>query len=173
MIQKSDSAYLYGTWIWLLSNIAALIFTVKNIYVVANQQALHFEQLFKRAPRWLSRQRYGTRKFGLILGANGKNVYQRRRRPYKDDRRGISKARKIIKEKIKTLRPEVGSDSQTNRSWCYQYNDLSQNRLTDIVFDWNKMLNFESGSAPYLQYTYVRIQSIFKKPRVQKIKNRL
>jgi len=44
-----------------------------------------------------------------------------------------------------------------------KYNDLSQNRLTDVKFDWDKMLALESGSAPYLQYTYVRIKSIFSR----------
>ena len=44
-----------------------------------------------------------------------------------------------------------------------KFNDLSQNRTTDILFDWQKMLSFESGSAPYLQYTYVRIQGILNK----------
>ena len=49
-----------------------------------------------------------------------------------------------------------------------KYNDLSQNRLTDIQFNWDKMLNFEGNSAPYLQYSFTRLQSILKKAKFKK-----
>ena len=53
-----------------------------------------------------------------------------------------------------------------------KYNDLSQNRMSDIVFDWNKMLSFEGNSAPYLQYTYARLKSILRKAKgVPKLNN--
>ena len=53
-----------------------------------------------------------------------------------------------------------------------KYNDLSQNRMSDIVFDWNKMLSFDGNSAPYLQYTYARLKSILRKAKgVPKLNN--
>ena len=49
-----------------------------------------------------------------------------------------------------------------------KYNDLSQNRMSNITFDWTKMLNFEGDSGPYLQYTYARLKSILRKARIAK-----
>ena len=46
-----------------------------------------------------------------------------------------------------------------------KYNDLSQNRMSDISFDWEKMLSFEGNSGPYLQYTYARLKSILRKAK--------
>lgn len=175
MIQKSDGAYLYGT-----SDLATIQYRekhyrpVKNIYVVANQQALHFEQLFKASELlgYRGQMEMTHVKFGLILGKSGKKMSTRDGEVadlIEVIREGIEKAKARIQEKNKGLKPaELETIAGAIALGAIKFNDLSQNRLTDIVFDWDKMLNFESGSAPYLQYTYVRIQSIFKKTRKRK-----
>lgn len=170
MIQKTDGAFLYGT-----TDLATIKYREKhyhpskNIYVVANQQALHFEQLFK-AGKLLGYNKKMAMvhvKFGLILGRGGKKMSTRDGEVadlIEIIKEGKAKAKTRIQEKNNNLQPkEMETIAEAIALGAIKFNDLSQNRLTDIVFDWDKMLNFESGSAPYLQYTYVRIQSIFKK----------
>lgn len=172
MIQKSDGAFLYGT-----TDLATIKYRwknyqpVKNLYVVANQQALHFEQLFKASELLGYTQTMDMQhiKFGLILGKGGKKMSTR-----EGDvadlidliNNGLTKAREKVLEKNKNLADEELRETAHKLAvGAIKYNDLSQNRLTDIVFDWDKMLSFESGSSPYLQYTYVRIKSIFNKAK--------
>lgn len=170
LIQKSDRAYLYAT-----TDLATIKYRwkkfkpAKNIYVVANQQSLHFEQLFK-ASQLLGYTRQTQMihvKFGLILGKDGKKMSTREGGVVDlidIIEQGIQKAKAIIQEKNKTLRGrQLEQTAQQIAVGAIKYNDLSQNRLTDIIFDWDKMLSLENGSSPYLQYTYVRIKSILKK----------
>jgi arginyl-tRNA synthetase len=73
-------------------------------------------------------------------------------------------ARKVIEEKNPMLsQKEKKKIAKTVGLGAVKYNDLSQNRLTDITFNWDKMLSFEGNSAPYLQYTYARISSVIEK----------
>jgi arginyl-tRNA synthetase len=138
---------------------------------VANQQSLHFEQLFKasRLLGYSHRTEMVHIKFGLILGKDGKKMSTREGGVVDlidIIEQGVQKAKEIIKKKNKDLRG--GKLEKTARQiavGAIKYNDLSQNRLTDIIFDWDKMLSLESGSSPYLQYTYVRIKSILKKAK--------
>jgi arginyl-tRNA synthetase len=76
----------------------------------------------------------------------------------------ISRARKIIDEK----NPELSPDEKEHVAriiglGAVKYADLSQYRMTDYVFSWDRMLSFQGNTAPYLQKAYVRIQSIFRK----------
>ena len=73
------------------------------------------------------------------------------------------KLRTLEKQKIATV---VGLGA-------IKYNDLSQNRVGDITFNWEKMLSFTGNSAPYLQYTYARLKSVLKKGRLSKFDAKL
>ena len=177
LIKKTDGAYLYST-----SDLATIKYRhekyspTKNLYVVANQQCLYFEQLFKTSELlgYHDKEEMMHIKFGLILGKGGKKMSTREGEVadlVEIINEGIEKAKVRIKIKNKNLsKIELEKTAKIIALGAIKYNDLSQNRLTDIIFDWDKMLNFESGSAPYLQYTYVRVKSIFKKSKDQKIK---
>ncbi|MBU3925145.1 arginine--tRNA ligase, partial [Patescibacteria group bacterium] len=78
-----------------------------------------------------------------------------------------SRARKIVQEKNPKLSDaEKRKISKVVGIGAIKYNDLSQNRFTDITFNWDKMLDFRGNSAPYLQYTYARIKSILRRAKV-------
>ncbi len=170
LIQKSD-----GTFLYLTTDLATLKYRHKKyhpdkiLYVVANQQSLHLEQTFKisKLLELVKNEELIHIKFGLILDINGKKMSTRKGEVVKLDNlinKIIAKARKVIDKKNPDLtKEEKDKISEVVGIGALKYNDLSQNRLSDILFDWEKMLSFESGSAPYLQYTYVRIQSILKK----------
>ncbi|MFH1890667.1 MAG: arginine--tRNA ligase [Candidatus Kuenenbacteria bacterium] len=182
LIQKSDKAFLYST-----TDLATIKYRheqyrpAKNIYVVASQQELHFKQLFKSSQLLgLSSDEHMMHiKFGLILGANGKKMSTREGEAVDLEdiiNQGIGKAKKRISRKNPNLSgKELDSTARILALGAIKYNDLSQNRLTDIRFDWDKMLSLESGSSPYLQYTYVRIKSIFNRGKVdlEKIKKKI
>lgn len=172
LIKKSDGAYLYAT-----TDLATIKYRwekfkpVKNLYVVANQQSLYFEQLFKASQLlgYSQQTEMVHIKFGLILGKDGKKMSTREGGVIDlidIIEQGVQKAKVIIQEKNKTLRgKKLEQVAKQIAIGAIKYNDLSQNRLTDIIFDWDKMLSLESGSSPYLQYTYVRIKSILKKTK--------
>ncbi len=177
LIQKTDGAYLYST-----TDLAAIKYKQKkyhpnkNLYVVANQQSLHFEQLFK-ASRLLNYSLPQTEmthiKFGLILGQNGKKMSTRKGGVVdlmELIKEGVEKAKQQIKLKNKKLKAkELEKIAYILAIGAIKYNDLSQNRLTDIIFNWDKMLSLTNASAPYLQYTCVRINSILRKIKNTKI----
>jgi len=106
-------------------------------------------------------------KYGLVLGEAGKKLATREGRTQLlsdvvDE--AVVKAREIVQEKSPDL-----SDAEKHEIayavalGALKYNDLKENRTTDIVFDWDKMLDFSGDSAPYLQYTYARLASILRK----------
>ncbi len=179
LIQKSDGAYLYPT-----TDLATIKYKektyqpIKNLYVVANQQSLHFEQLFKASQLldYAPQTEMVHIKFGLILGADGKKMSTREGGVVDLIdliKQGVEKAKQKIQLKNKTLnKKELEKIAYILALGAIKYNDLSQNRLTDIIFNWDKMLALESGSAPYLQYTCVRINSILNKAdKINNIKN--
>jgi len=179
LIQKSDGAYLYPT-----TDLATIKYKektyqpTKNLYVVANQQSLHFEQLFKASQLldYAPQTEMVHIKFGLILGADGKKMSTREGGVVDLIdliKQGVEKAKQKIQLKNKTLnKKELEKIASILALGAIKYNDLSQNRLTDIIFNWDKMLALESGSAPYLQYTCVRINSILNKAdKINDIKN--
>lgn len=170
LLQKSDGATLYAT-----RDLAQIKYRVKRwhpakmIYVVANQQTLHFKQLFEAAQLLglASAHQLSHVKFGMMLDFSGKKFATREGKliPLESViEEAVARASKIVqklnpalpqKEKLKIARI-VGLGA-------LKFFDLSQNRLSDIIFDWNKMLNLKGASAPYLQYSYARVQSILKK----------
>ncbi|MCG2686569.1 arginine--tRNA ligase, partial [Candidatus Parcubacteria bacterium] len=174
MIRKSDETFLY-----LTTDLATIKYRYEKykpsqcLYVVANQQALHFEQLFKSNEllKFSGKEKLEHIKFGLILDEDGKKMSTRKGKVIKLDNlidEIIIKAKEIVKTKNPNLsEKEINEVARVVGIGALKFNDLSQNRTTDILFDWQKMLSFESGSAPYLQYTYVRIQSILNKTELK------
>jgi len=175
MIRKTDGATLYGT-----TDLAAVKYRVnkwkadKIIYVVANEQAGHFQQLFK-AGELMGYIKGGIAehvKFGMVLGADGKKFSTREGKVILlEDLLGeaIGRARKIVEEKNPKLsNREKEKIAKAVGIGAIKYNDLSQNRLTDITFNWDRMLDFRGNSAPYLQYAYARIKSILRKSKASK-----
>lgn len=172
LIRKSDGAFLYGT-----TDLATIQFReekwqpIKILYVVSNEQALHFEQVFAAALKLGLGQKIELLhlKFGMVLGESGKKFSTRRGdavglESVMDE--AVARARAVVEAKNPALsEAEKERVARVVGLGALKYNDLSQNRLTDITFDWNKMLNFEGNSAPYLQYTLVRIFSLREKLR--------
>lgn len=174
MIRKSDSATLYGT-----TDLATIKYRMEKwkptriIYVVANEQAGHLAQLF-RAANMLGYAGSGIAvhvKFGMVLGPDGKKFSTREGKVILLEElldEAVSRARQVVEEKNpKIPEAEKKKIARAVGVGAIKYNDLSQNRLTDITFNWDKMLDFRGNSAPYLQYTYARIKSILRKAKVR------
>ncbi|MBI5466104.1 MAG: arginine--tRNA ligase [Candidatus Kerfeldbacteria bacterium] len=170
LIQKSDGGSLYVT-----RDLATMRYRLqrfkphKILYVVANQQALHFEQLFAvvRRAGYSSRAELDHIKFGLVLGEDGLKLATREGRIIKLEdvlAEAVIRARKIVDSKNSKLSSrDKARVAEAVGVGAVKYNDLSQNRQSDIAFNWDKMLSLEGNSAPYLQYTYVRLKSILRK----------
>ena len=172
IIRKRDGAFNYGT-----TDLATIKYRAETwnpqqiLYVVDHRQGDHFRQLFAVARRWgydqLDLEHVA---FGTILGAD--------RRPFKT-REGdavgleslldeaVSEARKVVDANSPDLDQEARARvAEVVGLGAIKYADLSQNRLSDYVFDWQKMLAMNGNTATYLQYAYARIQSIFSKGEI-------
>lgn len=169
LIEKSDGASLY-----LTRDIANLRYRLKQykpakiLYVVGNEQSLHFEQLFAVAKiLGLDAAELVHVKYGLVLGVGGKKLATREGRTQSlkevvDE--AIMKARTIVQEKNPDLSDaEKSAIAHAVAIGALKYNDLKENRTSDIVFNWENMLDFSGDSAPYLQYSYARLTSILRK----------
>lgn len=165
-IRKKD-----GTTLYITRDFATLKYRidtfkpVRILYVVDLAQTLHFKQLFAGAEKlgwyngcgvhvWFGRMHF---KDGEMSTRKGKVVLL-------NDviEEAIKRARKIIEEKNSELKDK----EQVARAigiGAVKYNILSQNRTSDITFDWDRMLSLEGNSAPYLQYSYARARSILRK----------
>jgi arginyl-tRNA synthetase len=168
LIRKSDGGFLYAT-----TDLATLESRVARHapdaiwYVTGAPQALHFQQVFAAAKRMGIAVDARHIPFGSILGEDRKIMRTRSGENVQLAdvlTEAIDRARAIVAEKNPDLPPaEVDSIARTVGLGAVKYAELSQNRLTDYVFAWDKMLSFQGNTAPYLQNAYVRIQSIFRK----------
>jgi arginyl-tRNA synthetase len=169
LIQKSDGASLYLTRdIENLQYRLAKYKPLKILYVVANEQTLHFQQLFAIAKiLGLTQAETVHVKFGMMLAPGGKKFATREGRliPLQGVlHEAIERSRNIVEK----LNPELSTKEKEKIAkavgiGAVKFFDLSQNRVSDIVFDWDKMLNLKGSSAPYIQYTYARLMSILRK----------
>jgi arginyl-tRNA synthetase len=169
IVRKSDGAYNYAT-----SDLATIRYREETwhpdevLYVVDHRQSDHFKNLFAVAKRWgYGRADLEHVAFGTILGLD--------RKPFKTRdgdvvglesllAEGIAEARKVVDENSPDLEPEQRARvAEVVGLGAIKYADLSQNRLSDYVFDWKKMLAMNGNTGAYLQYAYARIQSIFRK----------
>ncbi len=168
IIRKADGGFLYAT-----TDLATLDYRTTHFhadaiwYVVGAPQDKHFRQIFD-----IERMRGVTGDFrhvafGSILGKD--------RRPFKT-RSGdtvslqdvideaVSRATKVIEEKSPDMpADEKAKVAQAVGIGAIKYAELSQNRMSDYIFDWDKMLALSGDTAPYLQNSYVRVRSIFRK----------
>lgn len=165
-IQKKDGATLYIT-----RDFAALKYRIdtwkpaKILYVVDMAQSLHFKQLLAGATKlgWYHGEAEHV-PFGRMQFKDSKMSTRKGNIILLDEvlKEAVERAAKIISEK----NPELKDKENIARVigiGSVKYNVLSQNRTTNIVFDWDKMLSFEGNSAPYLQYSYARAGSILRK----------
>lgn len=173
IVRKSDGSYLYHS-----TDIATVRYRIETLradrvlYIVDARQALHFRQLFAlaKAAGYSADASLEHHPFGAMLGSDG--------RPFKTRTGGGTKlldliaeaktrARTLVAEKNPALSAaEMDAVARAVGVGALKYADLSKNRTSDYLFDWQAMLSFEGNTAPYLQYAYARIQSIFAKGNV-------
>jgi arginyl-tRNA synthetase len=179
LVRKQDGAFLYAT-----TDLATIRYRMEQfqpdaiLYVVDHRQALHFEHLFATARRMGYRQVELTHvSFGTVLGEDP----QGRRAPFKTragDTVGLEglldeavrRAAEIVaaNDDAKPDGPELSADRRRQIAeivgiGALKYADLSQNRTSDYVFSYDKMLAMNGNTATYMQYAYARVRSIFAK----------
>jgi arginyl-tRNA synthetase len=168
IIRKRDGGFNYAT-----TDIATVDYRLDDLkadsvwYVVGAPQILHFKQIFEIARRqgYQADLRHIT--FGSILGEDRKLMKTRSGEnvPLRELlEEACRRAHKIIDEKNPGMdEAEKINVAQNIGIGAVKYADLSQYRMTDYVFSWDKMLSLQGNTAPYLQNAYVRIRSIFRK----------
>jgi arginyl-tRNA synthetase len=170
LVRKSDGGFNYTT-----TDLATLEHRLKTwqpdeiIYVTDGRQQLHFQQVFAAFRKWHgeSKTKLAHVWFGSILGEDGKPFKTRSGETVKladllDE--AEERAFKIVSEKNPEL-PEAQRKeiARVVGLGAVKYADLLPNRQSDYVFCWDKMLALQGNTAPYLQYAYARIKSIFRK----------
>jgi arginyl-tRNA synthetase len=168
IIRKSDGGFNYTT-----TDVATVDYRIQDLkadtvwLVVGAPQILHFKQIIAIARREGYTADFRHITFGSILGEDRKLMKTRSGEnvPLRDllDE-AVQRARKIIEEKNPDLSESEKFDiAQKVGIGAVKYYDLSQYRMTDYIFSWDRMLSFQGNTAPYLQNAYVRIRSIFRK----------
>ena len=171
IVQKSGGGFLYAT-----SDLAALRHRVNTLkadrilYFIDARQSLHMKQVFATGrkaqfvPPTVSLEHHP---FGTMMGPDGK--------PFKTRTGGtvkladflveaIERAERLMREKNTDLNEtEIKAVARKIGIGAIKYADLSITRTNDYVFDWDAMMSFDGNTAPYLQYAYTRIRSIFRK----------
>ena len=168
VIKKSD-----GSSIYITRDIAAAIYRketydfYKNIYVVAAQQSLHFQQLFEIL-RMMGYEECADGcvhvPFGLVRLEEGTMSTRHGRVVFLEDvlNGAVEKTKAIIQEKnpdaenVDEIAKEVGIGAVV-------FNELSNNRIKDYVFSWDQVLNFDGETGPYVQYTHARCCSLLRR----------
>jgi len=168
IIQKRDGGYNYAT-----TDIATVDYRIHDLkadtvwIVTGAPQQLHFRQIFEIARREGFTADFRHITHGSILGEDRKLMKTRSGenvalKEVLDE--AVGRARKIIEEKNPDLdEAEKESVARVVGIGAVKYADLSQFRMTDYIFSWDRMLSLQGNTAPYLQNAYVRIQSIFRK----------
>ena len=176
IVQKSDGGYLYST-----SDLACLRRRIGDfkadrvLYFVDARQALHFKQVFAVADAaGISNPQVQLvhMPFGTMLGKDNKPFKTREGALVKLSElldEAISRASKLLQERaVQSKNPDIDDDELAALAeiigiGAVKYADLSKNRTSDYVFDWDQMLSFDGNTAPYLQYAYSRTRSIFSR----------
>jgi len=171
IVQKSDGGYLYAT-----TDLAAIQYRSQDLqasrvlYVVDARQSLHFQQVFKVAELAGFKQDKCSLEhlsYGTMMGSDGKPFKTRTGGTVKLMdlmEEGVSRAFDLVTEK----NPDLDENERRDIAGvvgiaAIKYFELSKNRNSDYIFDWDTMLSFEGNTAPYLLYAYARIRSIFRK----------
>lgn len=171
IIEKSNGSTTYAT-----RDLAAILYRArtydfdKALYVTSYEQVLHFKQVFEVAKLLGLDEKYTKGlehvAFGMVLLPTGK-MSTREGNVVKLEEllnEAISKVKEIIEEKNPDFTEEEKQDiAKKVGIGAVIFNDLSGNRIKDEIFDWDIMLNFNGETGPYIQYTYVRTNSVLKK----------
>lgn len=171
IVQKSDGGYLYAT-----TDLAGIEYRCQNLhaervlYVVDARQGLHFKQIFavaKLAGFAENNCSLEHLSYGTMMGKDGKPFKTRSGDTIKLIdliEEGIERAYAQVEEKNLSLnKAEKQQIADVVGISSIKYADLSKNRNSDYIFDWDSMLSFEGNTAPYMLYAYARISSIFRK----------
>lgn len=176
IVQKKDGGYLYAS-----TDLAAIqyrqnvLHADRVLYVVDERQTLHFQQVFVLAYKAgfaSPSMQLEHINFGMVLDKSGK--------PFKSREGGVTKLADLLVEAERRAQVLLASkESAAGYSAAelaemasvigiaaIKYADLSKNRMSDYVFDWDTMLSFEGNTAPYLLYANTRIHSLFQKAGV-------
>jgi arginyl-tRNA synthetase len=173
IIRKADGAANYAS-----TDLATILYRQEhfksdaNIYVIDSRQGDHCQQLFLTAAKWFEKTnrplpRLEHTSFGTVLGENNKPLKTRsgeniRLRDLLSE--ATERAAALVASKSSSLPPEEQARiSEIVGIGSVQYADLSQNRSSDYVFAWDKMISLEGNTAAYLLYAVARIHSIFRK----------
>ena len=174
-MQKNDGGFLYAS-----TDLAAIRYRHEQLhanrvlYVVDARQALHFQQVFALAhlagfaPESMQLEHIS---FGMVLDKSG--------RPYKSREGGVTKLADLLDEaerRAKNLivskvsddysQDEINQMAKVIGISSVKYADLSKNRTSDYIFDWDTMISFEGNTAPYLLYAFTLVNSVFAKAKV-------
>ncbi len=171
IIQKKDGGYLYTT-----TDIACAKYRFETLcadrvlYYIDSRQHQHLMQawtIVRKAGYVPDSVPLEHHMFGMMLGKDGK--------PFKTRAGGTVKLSDLLDEALERARrlvaeknPDMPADELEKLAnsvgiGAVKYADLSKNRTTDYVFDWDNMLAFEGNTAPYMQYAYTRVLSVFRK----------
>lgn len=168
IVRKKDGAFNYAT-----TDIATVDYRLKNWnadkiwYVVDARQSLHFQQLFDVSKRRGCTADLEHVSFGTILGKDGKPLKTRdgdlpQLADVLDD--AIKASRTILEEKSGDLPEDEKQElAKLIGIGSVKFTELSHHRSSDYIFDLDKMVALQGDTAPYLQYSYVRVRSIFRK----------
>jgi arginyl-tRNA synthetase len=182
IVRKSDGGFLYAT-----TDLAAIRRRVQTfgadlvVYCVDARQSLHFKQVFAAATKAGYATRPGASKparlehaaFGTVLGEDNRPLKTRSGENVKlvdllDE--GVERATKALEERSLDLSPEERKAvAEAVGIAAIKYADLSNDRVKDYVFSFNRMVAFEGNTGPYLLYALVRIRSLFRKAETQGI----
>lgn len=174
IVQKKDGGFLYTT-----TDIACakyrheVLHADRVLYYTDSRQHQHLMQawtIVRKAGYIPESMTLEHHMFGMMLGKDGK--------PFKTRAGGTVRLSDLLDEAIdraqvliRSKNPEMSEDELNNVAnvvgiGAVKYADLSKSRTTDYIFDWDNMLAFEGNTAPYMQYAYTRVASIFKKANV-------
>jgi arginyl-tRNA synthetase len=168
IIRKADGGFLYAT-----TDLATVEYRIDEWkadeiwYVVGAPQQMHFRQIFDASQRWGKDAGFQHIAFGSILGEDRKLMKTRsgdnvQLTDVLDE--AVERAAAVIKGKNPDLsKTETEEIAEIVGIGAVKFAELSQNRLTDYVFSWDRMLALQGDTAPYLMNSYVRIRSIFRK----------
>ncbi|NCF12302.1 MAG: arginine--tRNA ligase [Verrucomicrobiaceae bacterium] len=168
IVRKADGGFLYAT-----TDLATIDFRVQQWhadqiwYVVGAPQQLHFQQIFEATRKRGQNPSMHHIAFGSILGEDRKLMKTRSGDNVQlvdvlDE--AVERADRVIGEKNPDMNPtERAEVASIVGIGSVKFAELSQHRMTDYVFSWDRMLALQGDTAPYLQYSYVRVRSIFRK----------
>jgi arginyl-tRNA synthetase len=170
ILEKTGGGFGYAT-----TDLAAIRYRVgelkadRVIYFVGATQAQHFRQVFEIAQKsgWAGKAVLEHASFGSVLGEDGKMFKARSGESVKLQElidEAVVRANELVEAKSAEL-PESQRTAIAHAVGigAIKYADLSKDRSSDYVFSWEKMLALDGNTAPYLQYAYARIESIFRK----------